>query len=105
MNKKVASTTEVHSHSKNEITIKLGDIELGDIVSIAAHPYPAITQAKDHNGTDASPEGVNNKHPFPVKICAYRPVTPPLMIVTEVKHGLKYDKEPGQQKDCDKCLF
>src|SRR5690625_6009879 len=71
MNKKVASTTEVHSHSKNEITIKLGDIELGDIVSLAAHPYPAITQAKDHNGTDDSPEGVKNKNPFPVKISAY----------------------------------
>jgi len=105
MNKKVASTTEVHSHSKNEITIKLGDIELGDIVSLAAHPYPAITQAKDHNGTDDSPEGVKNKNPFPVKISAYNHFTPPLMIVTEVKHGLKYDKESGKQKDSFKCLF
>src|SRR5690625_6414153 len=27
------------------------------------------------------------------------------MIVTEVKHGLKYDKESGKQKDSFKCLF
>lgn len=101
MSAKATTPTEVHSHSKNGTT----KIELGDIVSLTAHPYPAKIQARDDNGTEDSPEGSESRKPFSVRISAYNHFTPPLMIVTEVKHGLKYDKESGKQKDSFKCLF
>lgn len=70
----------INSTEDNKKTIKMGDI-----VAVTTHPYSG------------------NSENF--VIAAYNKMTPPYMVVSEVKKGGKYDKKTGERYHSYKCVF